>query len=152
VLVHARYARRSRSYRKAVHNIDRLSTHTLRFSPRRRARATRAKNGTQSRQEETTPEIRGRGLRVPSAGIISTDKVGNASVEGEREDGSFGKPTQRHGGDHRQSLAPYLISTPLSRGLSPIDRSGTSVGSEPLFRQMLGTEILGSTPWRSDSG
>jgi hypothetical protein len=58
----------------------------------------------------------------------------------------------REGSFCRQSLAPYLISTPLSRGLSPIDRAGTSVGSEPLFRQMPGAEILGSTPWRSDSG
>jgi hypothetical protein len=86
VLVHDRYARRSRSYRKAVHTLDRLSSHTLRFCPRRRARASRGKrSGPQSRREETT-EIRDKGLEVRPAGILSSDGVGNASTEKSAEE------------------------------------------------------------------
>jgi hypothetical protein len=88
VLVHDRYARRSRSYRKAVHTLDRLSSHTLRFCPRRRARARRGKSGPQSRREETT-EIRDKGLEVRPAGIISSDGVGNASTEKSAEEGGL---------------------------------------------------------------
>jgi NAD(P)-dependent dehydrogenase (short-subunit alcohol dehydrogenase family) len=50
------------------------------------------------------------------------------------------------------SSGPYSSSPPLSRGLSPIHRAGTAVRSYPLFRQVRGTQILGSTSWRSDSG